>query len=457
MRAKGRTSVSIGLTWSTVASVVVALTSAGVGAAWAVAVRGVSEVSDIESSSNSTIANLTAPGVSFDGGIFDPSTQNLYLTFQGGAGGCTSGRVMEISGASLAPLANFTTQADPTGPALDPTSGDLYLGSNSFCDNVTVLDPTSGAILATDGVSGAPLAPVWDAATGAAYFPTVSTNLANGSVVGVSGLATIAPIPIPFVPGSVTLDPDSGTLYVSGLLTPTVEVVSRGQSSAVASIGLGGSAALGRLTFDPANGDLYTAQGDNVSVISTTTNESIAQVPVGADPASPVYDPTNSLLYVANLRSGTVSVISSSSNSVVATISDVPSPGAPLYDSQNGDLYIPTDFDGSYASSPLCVYSPSEQRILGYTPAGLGQSTPLLDPTTGDLLIPDYADAGNLAVVTVVSPIPAVTGDTCSPTGATTTAAVVGPTTLAVGVGVALGLAGLAVWVRIRGRDPDRS
>ena len=55
-----------------------------------------------------------------------------------------------------------------------------------------------------------------------------------------------------------------------------------------------------------------------VTVINTTTNSVISNIPVGLDPFGIAYDPIHRTMFVVNSGSNTVSIINTTTNSVIA-------------------------------------------------------------------------------------------------------------------------------------------
>src|SRR5664279_2012559 len=76
------------------------------------------------------------------------------------------------------------------------------------------------------------------------------------------------------------------------------------------------------VTYDSGKGEIFVVnEGDStVSVISDSTNASVATIAVGQYPVGVAYDSALSEVFVTNAGANTVSVISDVTNSVVATI-----------------------------------------------------------------------------------------------------------------------------------------
>jgi YVTN family beta-propeller protein len=77
------------------------------------------------------------------------------------------------------------------------------------------------------------------------------------------------------------------------------------------------------IAITPDGSLLYVANGstpDNVSVISTATNTTVANWTVGTKSSFLAITPDGAKVYVANEDSGEAAVISTATNAVVATI-----------------------------------------------------------------------------------------------------------------------------------------
>ena len=95
------------------------------------------------------------------------------------------------------------------------------------------------------------------------------------------------------------------------------------------------------LTYDSANGNVYTANHDTqvVSVIDTSTNSVINTITVGSDPSGVGYDPDNGDIYVGVHGENYVSVINGSDNQVIGTINVGSGPVTPVYDPVHHNVY----------------------------------------------------------------------------------------------------------------------
>ncbi|PWU80443.1 MAG: hypothetical protein DLM72_12290 [Candidatus Nitrosopolaris wilkensis] len=114
----------------------------------------------------------------------------------------------------------------------------------------------------------------------------------------------IATIPISG-PGAVAFNPSNGDVYVASGRSNTVNVIHPATNQVLLPLI---HLAVAGIAFDPANGDLYMTGLSTVSVISTSTNQVIATIPVGTHPQGIAFDSANGFVYVTS--DNTVYVIS---------------------------------------------------------------------------------------------------------------------------------------------------
>jgi hypothetical protein len=187
----------------------------------------------------------------------------------------------------------------------------------------------------------------------------------QGAGVPWLGVGTVRTISLPappfadlFWPGNPpTFDPANGNLYLETWNAGTVglTVVSSSTDEVVANFPLGGT--VQPLTLDPSNGNIYVPCPPNLTVVSGQTNTVIAELPLGDEVGTPAYDSANGNLYVP--ASPNLVELSSSNNTVVATLPVGPSL-TPVYDPANENLYVP--------SSNVTVISTLTNRVVGHIP-----------------------------------------------------------------------------------------
>jgi len=115
------------------------------------------------------------------------------------------------------------------------------------------------------------------------------------------------------------------------------------------------------IAYDSVKGEIYLTNGDFhlVYVISDSTNDLVATIPVGTTPSGIAYDSGKGEIFVTNYGSDTVSVISDSDYSVVATIPVGRQPSALAYDSGKGEMYV-----GHAGCNQILVISDSTNAVV---------------------------------------------------------------------------------------------
>lgn len=133
------------------------------------------------------------------------------------------------------------------------------------------------------------------------------------------------------------------TIFI--LLSLTLALSAIGGAGAAGVVGklIVGGAPQG-LVYDMRNGDLYVTNlpTSTVSVISTCSNASLANVTVGNSPSEIAYDSGMKELFVTNLHSSTVSVLSDTTNGLITNITVGQGPLGIVYDREKGKSLLPT-------------------------------------------------------------------------------------------------------------------
>ncbi len=229
--------------------------------------------------------------------------------------------------------------------------------------------------------------------TNTSFVPT--QNSTYGVLTSLSVTAT---------PGTPLFDPANGDLYVpSTLFGNQLSVVSGTSNAVIATVTLGYGEQ--NLAFDPENDDIYATvqhsgtlplgrggppamllvvSGATNSVISNVTFPGSHQVFLGP----PVFDASNGDVYLSSPNmtggtEGTLWVVSGTTSAVLATLS-MQLPGSPFFDSYNGDIYVPDQ-----VNSTVYRISSANNTIVASI-AVPNPSTPALDPESGGPVLPRH-------------------------------------------------------------------
>jgi len=269
--------------------------------------------------------------------VFDSQNGDIYVPTD------ASGYVSVISGATNTVVANVTVGCCIVGAAFDPANGDIYLAGG----------PQGGVVLAISGETNAVVGNL-TLDFGPSFCPWVDEVPGNLTCEQYND-----------GPSTPVFDPANGDIYVSNGGGNTTSVISGATNSLVTNVVVGGSSGAiiegsgaievntpgpGTPVIDTANGNIYVTTGVSISVISSATNDVIANLKLGDPPLSPHFNSMNGYIYVPimtmdNCRAdvcrlnSTLSIISGTTNAIVATVGICNYPNS-VFDGSNGDVYV---------------------------------------------------------------------------------------------------------------------
>jgi YVTN family beta-propeller protein len=211
----------------------------------------------------------------------------------------------------------------------------------------------------------------------ASIVPALSPSAPSGAAL----LATVGTGDNPTTPCYDSSDgdvyvPDYGAVLRGG---NNVSIISTSTNSLVASRSVGDDPIFA--VYDPSDQDVYVLNfgiSHNLTVLHGTSI--IAWLGVGSAPIGAVYDPANGYLYVSNFLSDNVSVVNGTS--VIASVNVGNHPSTPAYDAADGDVYVPDR--GSNAVSIIKGTS-----VVGTVTVGSQPNAPVYDSGDGHVYVPN--------------------------------------------------------------------
>ncbi len=284
--------------------------------------------------------------------------------------------------------ADITSGTGPYCIAIAP-SGLLYVCNNA-AGTVSVLNPLTGALVATITVGTAP--------RGIVYVPSVDrmyvTNFTTGSISVIDPnlntvVSTISSLTNPW---GIAWSPQNDRLYVSSAAGGSTSLYCiNPQTNALVTTITVGSFPI-HVLYCPSNGQIYVANNNatTVSVVTPSSNTVATTITVGSSPAGLCYCPATDRIFCANNSSGTISVINPTTNTVAATIASVTSASVLAYSPTTGLLYCGTNA----ANGQLVVINPATNAVMtgsGYTLTGLAILWIAYHPHSGQMFVAESA------------------------------------------------------------------
>jgi YVTN family beta-propeller protein len=138
------------------------------------------------------------------------------------------------------------------------------------------------------------------------------------------------------------------------------------------------------IAYDFVKGEIYLTNGDFhlIYVISDSTHDLVATIPVGITPSGIAYDSGKGEIFVTNYGSDSVSVISNTDHTVVATIPVGRQPMGIAYDSGKGEVFVT-----NYGSDTVSVISDIDYAVVATIPVGRQPSALAYDSRKGEMYV----------------------------------------------------------------------
>uniref|UniRef100_UPI0034E1DD11 beta-propeller fold lactonase family protein n=1 Tax=Mycobacterium sp. OAE908 TaxID=2817899 RepID=UPI0034E1DD11 len=225
--------------------------------------------------------------------------------------------------AQLAAGAPVDVDRDPSGVAFSADGSRAYV-TNKYDKTVSVVNTSSGAVVATIKVPYAPTAVVVSpVATQNRAYVAMTTGVAvidtsTNKLVDVKPSTTaVDSIAVGASPSALAINSTGARLYVSNGGSSTVSVINTATNTEITRVTVGSQPS--GLAVSPDDSRVYALSRytDKVTVIRTSDNVVIGSATVGDSPRGVVVSPDGKRIYVSNYNSGTVTVLDTSGNTPV--------------------------------------------------------------------------------------------------------------------------------------------
>jgi YVTN family beta-propeller protein len=360
-------------------------------------------------STNTVIATIAIPGGPSNGGggIFDPTNGYVYLP-------TTGTNLTVVNGASnlITDQIYLGPYAIPETPTFVSSVNHIYVpqdASNSGPDNVSVINGATNGFVTnvSTGFFSSPAPAVYDPVNHDLYVPDYGQS--NVTVINTTTQAVVATIPVGLGPFTPAYDPADGDIYVPNTVSNNLSIISTSTNTVIATLPYGAfpyepdeTSVFGAPVYDPVSQEVYQPNPSNftISVISGTSF--VKNITVGPAPGTPLVDPVNGNLYVpirflSDFASSndTIALVSPSSNTVVTTITVGLGPSTPVYDPANGEVYVSNSGDDN-----VSAINASTEKVVASIGVGLNAApgVPTFDTTNDDLYVPDFG-TNNVSVI----------------------------------------------------------
>src|SRR5262245_5605787 len=272
-----------------------------------------------------------------------------------------AGSVSVVDTASSMVVDTIVTGGEPTGVAIHPSGGRVYVGDEAG-DTLWVIDTAINAVVDAITVGTQPL--------GVAVHPDGSrvyvANFSGGdvrsrgvSVIDATTDTVVKTIPMAGVPYGLAVNPNGTVVYVATMDTEqagdgydSIAVIDVATNTVTGSIPLGFNTQPRGVAFNPSGTTAYVTNyvTNTVSVIDVAGGIVTGSIPVDRSPFGIVTSPDGSRIYVANICGldpvcatpvfGTVSIIDAHARAVIDTVAVGAQPEALDVDRDGRKLYV---------------------------------------------------------------------------------------------------------------------
>ena len=252
-----------------------------------------------------------------------------------------------------------------------------------------------GLFVAADGVAAFPAVPP-------SSSPSLSTSVLPGPAIHPMGSdpeprgpSVVATVPVGYGPQDLAYDPANGEVFVAG--TDAVSVINDTIDAVVSTnpFGAGDNGLTQGVAYDPGQDEVFVANtGGGVAVINATSDTVVTRIPVGSEPVGVAYDPaqgevfvTNACVPVGSSCAGAVSVINATSDAVVAMTFVGSVPWGAVYDAGRGEVFV-----SNYESSSVSVINTTSDAVVATIPlCCLAYPEGLTyDPAQGEVFVANF-------------------------------------------------------------------
>ena len=225
--------------------------------------------------------------------------------------------IFEISDQDDTVVANWTIYNGSlwnfglTGLAYDSQRGELFVGNGTEGSaNVTILNATTGRVVANVAVGSIPYALAYDRAKGEVFVANYfSSNISAISDTTNRVVRTITTEGGYGAPDGIVYDPVKGELFVADGSTDNLSIINDTTDHVAKKIDTGSTGLY--LAYDPADRTVVEVQPleNEVAFISDRSNRVVDEVPVGAGPTDAAFDSLSGAVFTSNQEQGTVSIL----------------------------------------------------------------------------------------------------------------------------------------------------
>jgi YVTN family beta-propeller protein len=394
-RARATRWVDAGIT--VLACVLVALSTAPIGAGTSVPARQLAQgqtgaAEPTPQAGGPETSNGSGPGI---------TVSTLILWNNTAVGGNYLGRFNGVVAASI---------------ALDAQDHRLFVadegsGNSSYTDELIVVNTSDLSVTGGIPVGEQPDAVFFDSFTDQVFVANQGSD--NVTVIDASSGLVVYSLPVGLDPNSFALDPMSDLLFVANGASGNVSVINTITGRLWGSVSVGENP--DSLLFDPTTGYVYCVGEMDAHLNSINGSDPNGSGPVGPDGiggSAMTLDPTTNQVWIANPDGGSVTLYDPVTNTVVGNLNETYEPVAIDYDPGNAYVYVASGLGSSWGN--LSAVNATSRGAVGTVTVG-DQPTDIAIDAPNDTIYITNGPVGTVSIVSTNSSINYLTSVAASP------------------------------------------
>ncbi len=342
-------------------------------------------------------ATSTSPTAAAFGGGFGNGT-NASTTVSGSGTGASVALTSSLVPKTTV-LGSYAVSSAGAGITFDSSTNSIWV-TNGGTNNVTKINPTTGATIGTYAVGAGPFAiafdpstnSIWTANFGGGTGTTVTKiSAATGALIGTYTVGT--------GPYAIAFDPSTNSIWTANYGTSNVTKLSAATGALIGTYAAAGTTYANGIAFDSSTNSMWVAnRGGGATKFSAATGAVIGTYTTsGTSPISVAFDSSTNSVWVTNFGSNNVSKLGASTGALTGIYAVGSLPFGVAFDPVTNTIWVTNN-----GTSNVTNLSAATGAVIGTYTVGSGPDGVTFDSYTNSIWTENYSSS-NVTKISVVS------------------------------------------------------